>query len=279
MFVCAEPLPTLTRHVLSPMNLRVRQMEMAQPVSAEHPTLMVLRRGHVVVQPRHGASVRTYSAGWATLDPLEADYAQERWSTREESHYQAVALPVQACSELLQREVPWAETGRRPFRFSDAKVSWWLDEMVAHCAAGEPHGGLYTESVGLALLSYLTTRTAQLASPERVPAGLSEPAVRKIREHVDGHLASELSLSELSALSGYSAGHLNRVFKEAVGMPLHRFVIERRLEHARRMLAADHASLAEVALACGFANQAHFSTAFKRYVGCTPRVFRASKPG
>lgn len=276
MFACAEPILTLNRSALRPMTLRVQRMEMAQPASAQQPTLMVLRRGQVLLQPRPGASARRFEAGWATLDPCTADYAQERWSAPDETHYHAVELPVPACEELLHGNVPWSAAGRRPLRFSDPKVSWWVEEMVGHCLAGEPHGSLYTDAVGLSLLTYLTSHCARLPAPDGGASVLPRSVVLKVQDHIDAHLADPLNLRDLAALCGYSPGHLNRMFKAAVGLPLHRFVIERRLRAAQAMLAADHAALADIALACGFANQAHFSTAFRRYVGCTPRAFRVS---
>jgi AraC family transcriptional regulator len=149
-----------------------------------------------------------------------------------------------------------------------------VEEIACHCAAGEPHGALYTESALMALVAYLLST---LSSTGAVPvSAVSLNLVRRVRDYVAAHLTSSIGLRELAALCGCSPGHLNRAFRAAVGMPIYHFVIQQRLEHARGLLRNDSMPLAEVAMSCGFSNQAHFSTAFRRHVGVTPREFRRS---
>lgn len=66
-----------------------------------------------------------------------------------------------------------------------------------------------------------------------------------------------------------------RQFKAVTGLPPHQYVIERRIQRARRLLRADHQlDQAEVALRAGFSSQSKLSFYFKRIVGVTPRQFR-----
>ena len=67
-----------------------------------------------------------------------------------------------------------------------------------------------------------------------------------------------------------------RAFKAATGVPPHRFVSERRLEYAKRLIESGDAPFSELALACRFSSQANFSRAFRRVVGMSPGTYRRS---
>lgn len=98
----------------------------------------------------------------------------------------------------------------------------------------------------------------------------------RVKEFVDAHLADDLSLAEIAAAAELSPFHFARVFKRETGAPPHRYLMERRVARARELLAGTTMDLAEVALACGFAGQSHFTTAFKRHTGLTPGAWRAA---
>ncbi len=86
-----------------------------------------------------------------------------------------------------------------------------------------------------------------------------------LRENLDRPVGSQ----ELESVSGLDRFTLARQFRKILGTSPHRYILMRRLEQARRMIAAGH-SLAGAALDTGFADQAHFSRHFKRAYGVTP---------
>jgi AraC family transcriptional regulator len=57
-------------------------------------------------------------------------------------------------------------------------------------------------------------------------------------------------------------------------MTPHQYVIQRRILNAERLLAKDDIALADIAVACGFSSQAHFTLAFRKEVGVTPAEYR-----
>lgn len=85
--------------------------------------------------------------------------------------------------------------------------------------------------------------------------------------------ASPLSLSQLSAVAGLTPSHFVRAFSQHYGMTPHAYLLDRRIRHARTLLKQGQ-PLAEVALASGFADQAHFQRQFKRRVAATPGQYR-----
>lgn len=99
--------------------------------------------------------------------------------------------------------------------------------------------------------------------------------VKRATEFLMANLEEDVSLQALADTVRLSAFHFARAFKASLGSPPQRWLMERRVDRARELLAATQMGLAEIALACGFASQSHFTTAFKRHTGVTPGVWRA----
>lgn len=274
---CAKRIPSRAPRALPVSTMQLPLLREAPLQILERPALMLLRKGSVRIHDRHAGS-RLLPKGSIGFYPAQADYEGGKWSAGSDSLYSVLEMPEEICIDLLDHIPGWLEKLRRPLRFLDSRVMWWIDEIESHCAAGEPNGTLYTEVVGLALLTYLDSRlSAQSMHDIPLSESLSRQSVRRMKEHIDEHIAGSLSIQELAAACGYSPTHFTRVFKQSFGMPVHQFVMQRRIELARAMLNSDTCSLAEIAIGCGFSSQAHFNSAFKRYEGTTPGNFRASR--
>ena len=80
-------------------------------------------------------------------------------------------------------------------------------------------------------------------------------------------------------MAGLSPSHFSRLFKETIGQRPMQFVTRYRIEQAKRRLFDLQRSLVDIALECGFADQAHFSRVFKQVEGVTPSAFRQNQTG
>ena len=97
---------------------------------------------------------------------------------------------------------------------------------------------------------------------------------RKVRDYIDCHFAARIAVADLSALVQLSEGHFSRSFKLTFGESPHSFVVRRRIEMAAlRMLRTDEC-LTDIALHCGFSDQAHFCRHFRQAVGQSPAAWR-----
>ncbi|MEL7258687.1 MAG: helix-turn-helix transcriptional regulator, partial [Pseudomonadota bacterium] len=83
-------------------------------------------------------------------------------------------------------------------------------------------------------------------------------------------------VEELAREAGMSPSHFSRVFKETLGSTPMQYVLAYRIEQAIKMMEDANRPLGNIALDCGFADQAHFSRSFKQVTGQTPRAFRAT---
>jgi AraC-like DNA-binding protein len=99
----------------------------------------------------------------------------------------------------------------------------------------------------------------------------------RVVAHIDANLSQNLRLTDLAAIARLSSSYFSRAFKGSFGKAPHAFIIERRIVRAQQeMLAADD-PLSQIAIACGFADQAHLSRAFRRLTGRTPHAWRRAR--
>jgi AraC family transcriptional regulator len=104
--------------------------------------------------------------------------------------------------------------------------------------------------------------------------GLSGYRLKQVLSFIEDHLAEDLSLEQIAAIAGVSGSHIKTLFRTAMGMPVHQYVIGRRVERARTLLTQDRLSIAEIALASGFAHQSHMARHMKRHLGMPPRAIK-----
>lgn len=129
------------------------------------------------------------------------------------------------------------------------------------------------------LLLAVATHVAQTyggmnAKARPVRGGLASWQERRAKEILSSTLDGEVSLKDIASQCGLSISYFSRAFRQSTGMAPHRWLIERRIEAAKALLASRTASLSDIALRCGFADQSHFTRAFSNLVGSSPGAWR-----
>jgi AraC-like DNA-binding protein len=100
------------------------------------------------------------------------------------------------------------------------------------------------------------------------------PRITRAADFIRQNCTRSLKLEEICAEAGLSASQLIRAFKKEYGLTPHAYQLNCRIEFGRSQLRAGH-SIAEVALAAGFSDQAHFQRSFKKFVAATPGQYQA----
>jgi AraC family transcriptional regulator len=100
---------------------------------------------------------------------------------------------------------------------------------------------------------------------------------RKVRDYIDSHIAGPVLVADLCALAQRSEAHFSRSFRGTFGCPPHAFVIRRRVELAAKYMLNTDRSLSDIALGCGFVDQAHLCKNFRVVTGETPAAWRRAK--
>ncbi|RDZ25973.1 helix-turn-helix domain-containing protein [Lysobacter silvisoli] len=145
----------------------------------------------------------------------------------------------------------------------------WMMQAEDHDAY--PGGRLFADSLATALAARLLALQSRRSLNDGT-RGRALPAwrLRRVQEYVEAHLDEPLSLLELAAVAGYSASHFKALFKQAVGIPVHRYVLERRVERARLLLMQGRQSISEIALVTGFSHASHMARCLRRLLGVSP---------
>jgi AraC family transcriptional regulator len=145
----------------------------------------------------------------------------------------------------------------------------WMMQAEDHDAY--PGGRLFADSLAAALAARLLALQLRNAASASKP-GRALPAwrLRHVIEYIETHLDQDLTLAELASVAGFSLSHFKPLFRQAVGMPVHRFVLDRRVERARLRLLEGGRSMTEIALEAGFAHPSHMARCMRRLLGLSP---------
>ena len=139
---------------------------------------------------------------------------------------------------------------------------------------------LFIDNVTLALVAHVADAFGGIKAAGRVSrGGLAPWQERLVKELLDANLAGDISVSLLAKACELSNRHFSRAFRQSLGVAPHQWLLQRRIDKAKGLLRATDVALAEVATACGFADQSHFTRAFSRAIGTTPRLWRRACQG
>lgn len=215
----------------------------------------------------HGEIQRVGPGGLALVEPdtVHTGHAgvPEGWKYR-------VFYPSEEFVTAIAREGGLRGTpGFRASRLDNPEVAAHL--CRAHLAA--------ERGDQLAASSLLHTSIAHLLQVNARPtthgtrSGTGPHAVVRAREILHARITDPPHLEELAAEAGAAPFALLRAFRAAYGLPPHAYLNQQRVQRARALLA-EGAPPAEVALAVGFADQAHLTRHFKRHTGVGPGAYR-----
>jgi AraC family transcriptional regulator len=114
-----------------------------------------------------------------------------------------------------------------------------------------PVGNLYRTTLAVQLLIRLVRSTCHLTLPP-AKGGLPAWRLRRVLEMLEADLTAAPSVSQLASVAGLSPAHFCTAFKQSTGYSPHRYLLNRRIAHAKELMADRRLSLTEVALTCGF---------------------------
>ena len=223
---------------------------------------------------------------------LEGEYG-ERYERRETQfrpftvHFRPAGIPHQD------------EIGPRGVRFFEIEIRPSWRERLAECSApldlaqDDCKGGpllwlgmkMYREFRGMAgadelfVESLLAEMLGQVARRRREEVKQPPAWMDRIREKLAAEYCERLTLDELSREAGVHPVHLSRVFRKYTGDGIGDYVHRLRLRAACEQMLAPEWSLAEISINAGFADQSHFTRAFRKTTGMTPAAFRGQVLG
>jgi len=94
--------------------------------------------------------------------------------------------------------------------------------------------------------------------------------IRKVQEHIDGHLSEDLSISSLAAIAYLSPTQFKKLFKEQTGLTVSHYITQLRMEKAQALLIHTDYPIQIVAESVGYTDHSAFSRRFTQYFGLPP---------
>jgi AraC-like DNA-binding protein len=144
--------------------------------------------------------------------------------------------------------------------------------IAAHECSEGLASGLRRDETLTAFAGHLFARHARPASLDAA-ADAAPRAVRRVREFLDAHLDTRVSLQDIATVAELPPSRLLRAFIRAVGVSPHAYQRQARLRHATALIRDGH-GLSDAALAAGFADQAHFTRLFRQAMGLSPGAYQ-----
>lgn len=158
--------------------------------------------------------------------------------------------------------------------FDDPSLLLLMQSMLATIQSPRPPSNFLMETVTNHLIgSLLCSEGATVVKPA-ARSVLSSPVLQRVKDHVEAHIAEDISLDQLARVAGVSRFHFIRLFKDSVGLTPHAYLIERRMVRACNLLMHSKQSIGEIAVSCGFEDPSYFAARFRRLYRMCPREFR-----
>jgi AraC family transcriptional regulator len=144
----------------------------------------------------------------------------------------------------------------------------WLGLKIYRATRGA------VEAHDLVLESLLAELLGAVAHPRQATGKTAPPWLGRVMEKLRAECCQRLRLEELAREAGVHPVHLSRVFRKCTGRGIGEYVHRLRVRAACEQMLEAERPLAEISLAAGFADQSHFTRAFRRVTGTTPGAFR-----
>ena len=159
--------------------------------------------------------------------------------------------------------------------FEDAGILLLMQSMLAAVRQGTPVAAFLLETFTDHLInSLICSQAGAIIVRPATRSVLSSPVLQRVKDHVEEHIAEDITLEMLARVAGVSRFHFIRLFRESVGITPHAYLVERRMVRACNLLMHTKQPIGEIALNCGFEDPSYFAARFRRLYRMCPGEFR-----
>ena len=243
------------------MNARVRfrtdPAGVVEVPARDHPVVVIHFGPSVYIHCRRGPYRHSGLSVHGDIDIVPAGIPS-RWEMKETDRVILVDVDNQPDVEIVNR-----------FQIRDRQLETLGRRMKTEMDAGYPNGRLYLDSLGCSVAEHLRARHSSVSPAEPCKGGLG-PQLKQVIAYVEDNLSQDLSLKELASVAGVSVSHIKTTFRESVGLPVHQYVIQRRVDRAQVLLKEGKLPISRIAAETGFAHQSHLSYHVRRLLGVSP---------
>jgi len=232
------------------MTVRINDQEFSEP----------LERGDAVIIPAGAASEWRCSGGDADYDMLHI--------------YLHSGLLAKASADT-DFDVSQADLGVE-FRVRDPHIFHIGLSLLQELDDARLGSRAYVDLLAAQLAMHLLRRhSANNGSARSYTGGIPRYKLRRVIDYIRDNLGVDLKIAEIAQQVNMSPSHFTRQFKLATGLAPHQYIMQTRIEAAKKLLSETEIPIAQIALEIGFQSQSRFTTLFRQLTGTTPRAYRA----
>lgn len=228
--------------------------------------------------------VHDAALGSMTMMPA---YQSNAWRTEGPIEFAHLTLSVGTVERIILEEFdrePATHQLLDKVGLEDALLEQVFRALLAARRCGHL-GNLHIESLMMVFATTLVGRYSTLSGQRRTPdpgtahrrGGLAGWQLRRVVDFMEGNLKSDVLLGDLAGLTGLSRAHFFRTFRQSTGRSPGQFLGEIRMQRALTLLETTALAVDDIAAAVGFSHARHFTTAFTKRVGVSPRLFRVCR--
>ena len=157
----------------------------------------------------------------------------------------------------------------------DPALAQLSDALALAFAKPEEANQLFIDHMARAVAAHIGhTYGGLVPAPAVARGGLAPWQEKRVRDLIEANLDGDVSIDQLAAECRLSTRHMSRAFRQTMGMPPHRWLLQVRVERAKTHLRERDLGLSDVARLCGFADQSHFTRIFTQLAGVSPGNWR-----
>lgn len=159
--------------------------------------------------------------------------------------------------------------------YDDPVMRSLSEALLPALASPDQINTLFVDHIGLAFRAHIARAYGRMQSMRpRARGGLAPWQERRAKEILSNDMSGDLPLAQVARECGLSASHFTRAFRQSLGIAPHQWLLKVRVDRAKEQLLDSDASLAAIAVDCGFADQSHFTRVFTKHAGVSPGQWR-----
>jgi AraC family transcriptional regulator len=189
----------------------------------------------------------------------------------------AVVYFLEGGGRVMQNLEHLAQSRDAPMSFSDALVGAAAQQLLGELQRGPGADEGFQERLAGVMLEQVTRALTSPGFQGINPRHVHFSRLQAVLNFVHENPAGNLSVSRLASLADVSQAHFCRIFRDAMGVPPHRYVLSTRLEFARKLLAQSNLPISRIAEESGFSSQSHLTASFRSAHSTTPAEYRANR--
>ena len=186
-----------------------------------------------------------------------------------------ILCSIVALTIVIERFISLTSKATEPLQFSDALVGSIALQLLNELQKGSAADERFMEKLADVMLEQIYRALTTPETAVLLPRHVHFQRLQKVLPYIREHLGEDLTAQHLAGLAEVSIAHFRRLFHEALGVPVHSYVMAARLEQARKLLGTTSQPISRIAEDCGFSSQSHFTACFRAAHAATPGQYRA----